>query len=558
MSMSLTSVNRHHRVPNANSPQLLTRLLETVARGIRSSRGIQESLGVDVRTVQYYSQAADWLGFMDSAESYRLTSIGLEYVYAGRDRPKVYARAVWGTPFVADMMKERSGVPTAEDIGTFICQVDPSLSESTARRRASSVRSLIGPALEFEPPHDDGLHQLALPLPDVVHEPLPDLDLKDRHEFNPDVYRLVWSTLLDCGELQLQQLRALLDGRGADDLAIGGALELAVERGDALRREDRLVATPASIARRELLETTASIMLSDPGYRRYLHESVEAIDERGAAVRRDRAAGRYRYWDRRLFGHSIRPERLSEDLELVLLERPLESFPLARSESWEVCPVESPFLDSWDEEGMAICLPTYLQQLHGGVARVNTSLQAARRAGGQVDLPNISTRPTVYHGGLLHPGEPLPRSVPDMRSLRLRAVMHSPYIAMLTGLLLLHRYRPEVCELVQKGRRWEIHYGQQVVGELLEVLDAFCLDVGMVVCRHRKGGLTGSQLIDIVSSLGICSCLGGLGILSERFFVLLREDAEEIEVHMLLQPLMGALDEWLTSIEAPLFNEALA
>jgi hypothetical protein len=552
----MTTSNRHHRVPNANSPQLLTRLLETVARGIRSSRGIQESLGVDVRTVQYYSQAADWLGFMDSAQSYRLTSIGLEYVYAGRERASVYARAVWGNAFVADLMKQHNGVPTAEDIAKFIREVDADLSVSTARRRASSVRSLIGPALEFEPRSDEGVHQLALPLPASVGKGLPDLDLKDRHEFNPDVYRLVWSTLLDCGELQLQQLRALLDARGAADLAIGGSLELAVERGDAIRRADRLIATPASITRRDLLETTASIMLSDPGYRSYLCEAVDALSDRSAAVRCEQVAGRYRYWDRRLFGHPIRPESLAKDLDTVLLDRPLDSFPLAGAEPWELRPVESPFLDSWDEEGMAICLPTYLQQLNGGVAGVNKRLKAARMAGAQVQLPSISTRPSVYHGGLLHPGEPLPRSVPDMRSLRLRAVMHTPYISLVTALLLLHRYRPEVFGLHQLGSTWEIHYRQEVVGELLEVLDAFCLDVGMVVCRHAKGGLSGGQLLDILSSLDISTCLGGLGILSERFFVRLRQDAEEIEVHMLLQPLMGALDEWLASVEAPLFIEA--
>ena len=123
--------NRHHRVPNANSPQLLTRLLETVARGVRSSRGIQESLGVDVRTVQYYSQAADWLGLMDSAPSYQLTSIGLEYVYAGRARPQVYARAVWSTTFVTDLMKDREGTPTADDIASFILSFDGGMSAST-------------------------------------------------------------------------------------------------------------------------------------------------------------------------------------------------------------------------------------------------------------------------------------------------------------------------------------------------------------------------------------------------------------------------------------------
>ena len=399
------------------------------------------------------------------------------------------------------------------------------------------------------------MSQLSLPLPAAAGSSEPDLDLKDKHEFNPDVYRLIWGTLLDCGELSLHQLRAVLDIRGARDLPIGGAIELAVERGDAMRLDTRLVATPISLGRRELLDTTTSIMLSDLGYRAYLQDAVDALEDRPAAVRRDLTGARYRYWDKRLFGRPLRPEQLHEDLEAVLLERPLSTFPVAEPEEWTPEIVDSPFLDSWDQEGIAICLPGYLRQLHGGVAKVNQLLRSERMSGEQAQAPSLASRPAVYHGGLLHPGEPLPRSVPDARSLRLRAVMHSPFVGLLTALLLLHRYRPDVLGLACTGGRWEVSYGGETIGEMLDILEAFCVDVGMVVCRSRTTGLRAGDLIDIAAGLGLCTCIGQLAILSEAFFAQLREDAEEIEVHMLLQPLMGALDEWLSSIEPPLNAE---
>ena len=134
--------------------------------------------------------------------------------------------------------------------------------------------------------------------------------------------------------------------------------------------------------------------------------------------------------------------------------------------------------------------------------------------------------------------------------------MQAPFIGLLTALLLLHRYRPGVLGLCQLNGRWEVSYGDETIGEILDVLEAFCVDVGMVVCRSRTTGLRAGELIDLAAGLGVCTCIGDLAILSETFFAQLREDAEEIEVHMLLQPLMGALDEWLASVEPPLMADA--
>ena len=133
---------RHVHAPNANSPQLLTRLLEMVARGVRSTRSLQETLGVGARTVQYYTQAGQWLGFLQTDGTATLTSLGLDYVYAGRRRSQVYAAAVWAQPLAAELLAGADGrLPSLDDVMAAVMVGEPELAPATARRRASAVRS---------------------------------------------------------------------------------------------------------------------------------------------------------------------------------------------------------------------------------------------------------------------------------------------------------------------------------------------------------------------------------------------------------------------------------
>ena len=62
----MTGATRADLIPNANRPAVLARTIELVARGLRTPRGLQEALGLDPRTVQYYLQAGAWLGLLEN------------------------------------------------------------------------------------------------------------------------------------------------------------------------------------------------------------------------------------------------------------------------------------------------------------------------------------------------------------------------------------------------------------------------------------------------------------------------------------------------------------
>lgn len=537
-----------HLVPNANSPQLLTRLLEMVARGIRSTRGLQEALSVDPRTVQYYVRAAEWLGMVEAAGDCVLTPLGLEYVYAGRRRSQVYAAAVRANPLAAELLAASGSdrLPTLDEVQRALAAGEPDLAPATLRRRASAVRGLIAPAVGRRGrhrPRDEEHRQLDLPLTMVPSKTrLPELRGMGPREHDPDVYRYVYAALLDHGELSLGQLRALLDRAGADAVPIGGYVDLALARGDARRVGERLVTTAEGARRRELADSTGSIILSDAGYRRYLDDARAAAADRAAEIRRDQAAARYRAWDRRLFGHPLRPDTWSRDLERVLLDRPLETFPVAIPGAAGLQAVEEPFLDAADRPGVALCLPPYLAQLQGGVAAVNRMLKSARQ-GRDVGVPDLGHRPTLYHGGIIHPGEPLPRSVPDTRSLRLRVLMHAPYPALAVALLLLHRQRHDLA-VVRDAGGIAVRVGRVRLGDLLKMCDAFAAALGHVVCR-RSEGFGSDALVHVLEALGLGVVVGGRVVLDERFFVQLRVEAEELEVYERLLPLAQAWEAWL-------------
>ena len=109
---------RHTLIPNANNVRFLTRVLEFVAKGVRDPKALAEVLDCEVRTVHYYTQAGDWLGLIETQESRdpHLTRLGLEFVYAGRQRPKVYAEAIWSIWNI--------GFPTAQSVLDFYLPVE--------------------------------------------------------------------------------------------------------------------------------------------------------------------------------------------------------------------------------------------------------------------------------------------------------------------------------------------------------------------------------------------------------------------------------------------------
>ncbi|MFT4627855.1 MAG: hypothetical protein ACI8PZ_006545 [Myxococcota bacterium] len=537
--------DRRERLPNANSPQLLVRLLEMVGRGVRSTRGLQEALGVEGRTVNYYTQAAQWLGLMDEPDL--LSPLGLELLFGASGRWVVYTRAVWSTPLAGGLLALTGGeLPSADQIARAAAEVDPELAVATLQRRASAVRSLIAPVADHERPRERGEDERQLALPMAVRSTPDDpVVLPSRPgEYDPDVYRYLLGELLDNGELTLGQMRSLLDRAGAGSAPIGGYVDLALGRGDARRRERRLVVTAEAVARRGVVTTTTSVILSDPGYRSYLAEARLAQGDRHAEIRRDRVAPRYLSWDLRLFGHALRPERVEHDLERVLLDRTLESFPVGGPARSELFGLPEPFLDCWEQPGLVICLPPSLAQLQGGLAAVNRMLRAATH-GPDVALPDLARRAELVHGGLMHPGEPQPRSVPDARSLRLRTIMHAPYPCLVTALLLLHRVRSDRVEVVLRHNAWEVRFAGRRLGDPLQVLDRFAVSQGWIPCRRASGGLPFRTLVPILESLEIAIGVGRHVVLAERLFHQLRSSPEEQELHARLVPLIEALEGFL-------------
>ncbi len=534
--------DRVSAIPNANSPQLLTHLLELTARGLRTGRGLQEALGVDGRTVRYYVQAAVWLGFLRDEPDPVLTPEGLAYVYGGARRRPLWAEAVEQQPFVARLRDRHGGVlPAGEALEEAIAQEDPSLAPSTVARRASALRGLVAPwrderAADALAGHEG---QLSLPLPQGSRPtPAPELARLAGAAFSPDIYRWTLSVLLDHGELTLGHVRALLDRAGAQEAPIGAYVDLAEERGDATRMEDRLVASSAAVSRRDLCDSTVAIILSDAGWRAHV-EQLRA-DPRAAP-------GRWRPWDLRLLGRPLDGATVEADLASVLRDRSLGAWPSTQAPATPpALPTlaERPFLDAIDETGLLVALPPSLAHLWEGVSGINRRLRNARHRTDAVALPTLAYRPARVHGGLLYPGEALPRAIADGRSLRHRVLTHAPYLAMAVALLLTHRQSGHP-QLVRHRDDWWVTARRHKLGPLLEVLDGFAVSRGWIACRRRTGGLSSAEVVSLLERLGVAVLTRDRVLLDDAFFHQLRVDEEEQQVAARLEPLRVAVEAWI-------------
>ena len=539
--------NRQHRVPGANSPELLLRLLETLASGVRSTRGLEESLGLDPRTVNYFLQTGQWFGFLSTPAT--LTPLGLAYVYGGAERPRIYAEAIWANAELASLLGVGTDAPSPDEVRAFVVARAPTLGEGALELQVSALGALLQPVVGWRQAANeaDAVEQLGLPLGVT---PLAEMATRNAEERVASglggLYHQVLCTLLDYGELSLGSMRAFFDRWGASDEDLGESMELAVQRGDALRMGDVLVVTEGAIARRSIVATTASVILSDPTYRRHLTDrgSQAPVPDTFS----ERARRRHAAWDQHLFGRGAAPDTLKLDLERVLLERPLSSFPLAGDAGAKIGLRQEPFLDVWSEGRGVMALPPSLLQLQGGLDAVNRAMNQKRPHGG-VGLPRLDAACRMVHGGLFFPGETLPRSVPDLRSLQMRAARHAPYVAMLVALLLAHRAGPDKIRVVQHQGVWSVLAPLGRVGDLLWVLDDCAASLGWVASRRRWGGLGSDAFLDVLQGLGLVVVVGEQAVLDDAFFQRLREGDEEQEVLERLQPLAHLLERHVSTLD---------
>lgn len=533
-------------LPVISSPRSVTRVLEAVARGLRTPRALQEIAGLDPEHAADALSAAAFLGLVEVEGEPQLTATGLEVVYG--DRSRSFSRAVLAQPLVMRALDGRRAAPDLARWRSVVAEVEPALDDDAIQTRAAALKGLVGAALRTRDADagSEPRRQLGLPFAErTVTVSPPRLDAVSTRDYNPDLYRWLYGALLDHGELTLGQIRALLDRANAVEAPLGGYVDLALHRGDAARVDDRIVASLPGLHRRALSESTPSIILSDPGYRAWLDDlRLAAKGDRAAEIRRERVRGRYRAWDRRIFGRDADPARLDGDLHGLLVDRSIDAFPLATGGPAPER-VSEPFLDVWERAGLAIALPPSLAAAGAGLGPINQSLRMAREGRLEVAVPDLAYRPSIFHGGPLHPGEPLPRAVPDQRTLRLRLLAHAPFVACAAAILLLHRSGAPI-EVRWVGGRPMV-FRDEAIGDLLEVIEAFGASRGWAVARRRANPLSAPRFAEMLEQASIAVSVGGRLVLAERLFAQLRGSAEEQEVYARLRPLAEGIEASVVS-----------
>ena len=526
-------------LPNANNPRLLLRVLRLIASGVRKPRSIAEILEIEQRTVHYYTQASEWLGFLEPDRQSVLTETGLTWIFSEEeDRSRIYARAVWGNAFAARLMSTFGGLPPSDAITGFIRTWDTSVSESTARRRASAIRSLLEPALSHYPsPHQPARPQLDMPFA-PPRAPLTNsvapVDLTAGITESPDLYRALLCALLDAGELRSGCIRSLLDNLGAEDAPLSRYIEMALRRGDAIRSGEHLVVTHGAIRRRALAGDVLFVALSDPDYRAALESRPDS------PLRR-----RFTSWDARLFGGPA----TSEALQQALVGRRLESIPIARPDAAPSAPPRTgDFLSAIRSGAPVLSFPSSLSQLSGRVQLLNALLLEARKSPSGVRLPSVIDEREHLHGGLLAPGERRMSSIPDNLTLRIRTLTCCPALALLAALLLLDRRQRLGLRIMHQHQGVTITMGEQRLGGLLSLLSAFCRAMGWPLSRPPEGqGLTDAGLVAIATDLSMLVRVGERVVLDEKLFVLLQEDPEFRQPYDGLLPLESLMGDWIES-----------
>lgn len=526
----------------SDDPRTVGRVVELIARGVRSARAVQETTGLDGSAVDRAVASAAFFGLLEGDGEPTVSVIGLEYAYAGPQRGRVWGRAVLGQPFVAKILRgPPPTLPPVGEIAEAVRSAAPTLDELAARQRANAIRGLCVPILGKRAPKAE-VAQLALPLPAKGPDvDVPQIAIGPGRECDPDLLRHVAGVLLDHGELTLGGLRAILDRAGVPEAPIGGYIDLLLVRGDAVRMDERLVISRQGARRRGLVDTATSLILSDPGYRAWLTDGpAAAAGERPAQIRREKHKIRYRSWDRRLFQSDVEPDQVERELRRVLLDRGVGSYPLATGPGVAPTSVHSGFLDVWERDDLAIALPPSLGDLGGGLPAANHAIKVSRQGADAVHLPMCVERVAAVHGGLCHPGEALPRAIPDVRTLRQRLVLHAPYAAMVAALLLIHRRQPDRAAVRARRGGFAVRCGGVPI-DLLDLLDAFAVSRGWTVSRRTRGGLGAGALIAVLDTVGMTTPVADLCVLSERFFGMLRGEPDEGVLHERLIPLGEAI-----------------
>lgn len=505
--------------PALGNPRRLARILEAVAGGVRRPASIARLLDLEGRVVKTYLAHAAWLGLLKDPTELVLTAHGLEFVYAGTRRLTALAGAVRAHPLLG-----QSPPPALEAVAAVLLDAGVATSEAMARRDARAIARLVEPArkLRARPPAGE---QLALGFAGAIEPRRTPLEAEPGED-SLDVYALVLRALLEHGELRLNTLRGLLDEAGAQNAGLGGYVALAVRRGDGERRGETLVVTPGAVARADLAESVVSVALSDPDFRAWL----DAPQKPGSEARRCAR------WARRLFG----AEPAARALPRLLFGRSLATVPVAGDAAGSLPAVKGAFLDVLGEPGLALAFPGAVEALGAGIGWVHQQWRPIVQNPAAVHAPSALDARVCVHGGLLAPGEPPPRNIPDALSLRLRAVRAVPAFALLVAAGLLHRRR--VLRLRLRGEAVLVERPGRPDQAWEPLLGKLARSRGWTLCPTPGAGRW-RALLHTAAQLGLVVRLpGDVWTIDETLAWRLGQDPEHHELHDRLQPLIDLLE----------------
>jgi hypothetical protein len=263
--LQLSLLAADEEVPQANSVPKLVTLMMGIGRETRDEQALATIMDVEVRTVQYYIDLARWLGFVRrTAGGPALTDIGFSFYDSVPARGRLFSNAVFKREIVklANEIK-RNADDAGEDISTTeacrrAIERTTELSDSTARRRASSLARLVETA--YQPSHVDW--QTGERLDAYKHAPLEfegesfltaigALELGMKRRIAVGFPRQVWSFVcgdphaLDAKTWRRAAYRLGDDGRWFGSVPVNEVTLRRAERGGRGLRELLLVCAPA-------------------------------------------------------------------------------------------------------------------------------------------------------------------------------------------------------------------------------------------------------------------------------------------------------------------------
>ena len=149
-------------IPQANSVETLVHVVETLRDGLDTVELLVREFQVRERTIHYYLELAEWLGFLEDrqATSLRLSELGLAFASDVSRRGTLYHDAIMRQDLVTSALARIDGLeggalspPDADTLRAAFIEVITELdvlAEAPARRRAGALATLVEAALTHD------------------------------------------------------------------------------------------------------------------------------------------------------------------------------------------------------------------------------------------------------------------------------------------------------------------------------------------------------------------------------------------------------------------------